>query len=111
MKRSPLLGGIAVLLSLSSAMAGDAGAVPPPSPTWWRGLPFDFTARTHSRSVRVSDACWRTCETQCARRFHACATAYPVNDCRMETDACDLACVDTCRTYGGPLLGITNSRP
>ena len=111
MTRSLLLGCMVGLMAWSAAVAGDQGAVPPPWPSWWRGLPLDPTARTHSNSVRVSDACWRTCETHCARRFHACATAYAVNDCRAETDACDLACLDGCRTYGGPLLGITNSGP
>src|ERR1700693_3789854 len=111
MTRSLLLGCVAGLLAWSSAMAGDPSAVPPPWPPWWRGLPLDFTARTHSNSVRASDAGGRPCETHCSRRFHACSTAYPVNDCRSETDACDLACLSSCRTYGGPYLGITNSGP
>ncbi len=110
MKRS-LLGCIALLIMLTPAVAGDVAPVPPPWPVWQRGLPLDFTARTHSRSVRVSDACWRTCETHCKWRFQACATAYRVNDCRIESDACDLSCLKTCRGYGGPLLDITDSGP
>jgi hypothetical protein len=105
-----LLACIAVLVALP-AVAGDVVPVPPPWPVWQRGQPLDFTPRTHSRSVRVSDACWRTCETQCKWRFQACASAYRVNDCRIETDACDLSCLKACRAYGGPLLSITDSGP
>lgn len=101
----------ALLIALTSARAGDVAPVPPPWPTWQRGYPLDLTRRAHSRSVRVSDACWRTCGTQCKWRFQACATAYRVNDCRAENDACDLDCQKTCRAYGGPLLSITNSGP
>jgi hypothetical protein len=111
MKRSFFLGCIIGLLAFSFAFAGDNGFVPPPWPPWQRGFPLDLTPRAHSNSVRVSDACWRTCETHCSRRFQACSTAYHVNDCRSESDACDLACLKTCRTYGGPLLGITDSGP
>src|SRR5215467_121294 len=108
MKRSLVLGIIFGLIA-SSAFAGDNGIVPPPWPSWFRGFPLDPTARAHSNSVRVSDACWRTCETACSRRFQACSRAYHVNDCRSETDSCDLTCLKTCRTYGGPFLDITDS--
>jgi hypothetical protein len=111
MKRLFLLIGMLGLLVGSPAVAGDNGFVPPPWPPWMRGFPLDPTPRAHSNSVRVSDACWRTCETHCSRRFQACSTAYHVNDCRSESDACDLACLKTCRTYGGPFLDITNSGP
>ncbi|HXW23870.1 MAG TPA: hypothetical protein VEK73_03910 [Xanthobacteraceae bacterium] len=111
MKRSLVLGCILCLLACSSAIAGDPNAVPPPWPSWWRGLPLDPTWRAQSNSVRLSDACWRTCENHCSHRYHACTTAYAVNDCRAETDACDLDCIKACRTYGGPFLGITDSGP
>ena len=110
MKRSLVLGVIICALAFSPALAGD-GFVPPPWPPWQRGFPLDPTPRAHSNSVRVSDACWRTCETDCSRRFQRCSTAYHVNDCRSESDACDLACLKTCRTYGGPFLDITDSGP
>jgi hypothetical protein len=93
----------------SPAVAGDNGVGPPPWPPWFRGFPLDPTPRAHSNSVRVSDACWRTCERHCSRNFSACSAAYHVNDCRSESDACDLACLKTCRTYGGPFLDITQS--
>jgi hypothetical protein len=108
MRRSLVLAIIFGLIA-SAALAGDNGIVPPPWPPWFRGFPLDPTPRAHSNSVRVSDACWRTCETACSRRFQACATTYHVNDCRSETDACDLTCLKSCRTYGGPFLDITNS--
>jgi hypothetical protein len=111
MKRSLLLGCMVGVLAWSSAIAGEQNVVPPPWPPWWRGFPLDPSWRAHSNEVRVSDACWRTCETGCSRRFQACATTYAINDCRSETDACDLACLKSCRTYGGPYLGITNSGP
>ena len=111
MKASLLLGCLAAWIALSPVLAGEAPPVPPPWPTWQRGVPLDPTARTHSRSVRVSDACWRTCEMACSWHFRSCATAYWVNDCRAESDACDLSCQKTCRGYGGPLLNITNSGP
>jgi len=110
--RPLLLACLAVLVVATSATAGDVAPVPPPPwPTWQRGYPLDLMPRTHSRSVRVSDACWRTCGTQCKWRFQACATAYHVNDCRAENDACGLDCLKACRAYGGPLLDITNSGP
>jgi len=109
MKR--LLISLVLVLVLSPARAGDVASVPPPWPHWQRGMPLDVTPRTHSRAVRVSDACWRTCEMACSWRFRDCATAYRVNDCRAESDACDLSCQSGCRRYGGPLLGITNSGP
>jgi hypothetical protein len=108
MKRSLLLGTIVGLIACSTALAGDVAPVPPPSP-WFRGFPLDPTARAHSNSVRESDACWRTCETACSRRFQACATAYHVNDCRSETDRCDVSCLMNCRTYGGPFFDVPNS--
>jgi hypothetical protein len=108
MKRSLLLGCIIGVIAFSSALAGDNGFAPPP---WFRGFPLDLTPRAHSNSVRVSDACWRTCERHCSRNFQACSATYHVNDCRSESDACDLACLKTCRTYGGPFLDITNSGP
>lgn len=111
MRFSILPGALLALLAASPILAGDIANVPPPRPTFQRGHPLDFTARTHSRSVLVSDACSHTCESQCAWRFRDCARGYWVNDCRAETDACDLTCLKTCRTYGGPLLDITNSGP
>jgi hypothetical protein len=107
--RSLFIGCIIGLLAFSAALAGDNGFAPPPWPPWLRGSPVDPTPRAHSNSVRVSDACWRTCERHCSRNFQACSAAYHVNDCRSESDACDLACLKTCRTYGGPFLDITNS--
>jgi len=109
MKPSLVLGIIIGLIAWSSAIAGDNSFVPPPWPQWFRGFPLDPTPRAHSNSVRVSDACWRTCETACSRRFQACSRAYHVNDCRSETDACDLTCLKSCRSYGGPFLDITDS--
>ena len=109
-KRLLLLISMLGVIACTSAFAGDA-LVPPPWPPWLRGFPLDPTPRAHSNSVRVSDACWKTCETHCSRRFQACATAYHVNDCRSQNDACDLACLKTCRTYGGPFLDITDSGP
>jgi hypothetical protein len=111
MKRLLLLIGMLGAIVAAPALAGDAAPVPPPSPPWFRGFPLDLTWRAHSNSVRVSDACWRTCETACSRQFQACATAYRVNDCRSQGDACDLSCVKSCRTYGGPLLDWTDSGP
>ncbi|HMK78657.1 MAG TPA: hypothetical protein VK438_03360 [Xanthobacteraceae bacterium] len=111
MKRSLVLGVIIGLIACAPAFAGDEGSMPPPWPPWFRGFPLDATARVHSNSVRESDACWRTCETHCSRNFQACARAFPTNDCRSESDHCDLACLKTCRTYGGPFLGITDSGP
>jgi hypothetical protein len=108
MKRWLVLVGILGVMTCSPAVAGDEGLIPP-WPPWFRGFPLDPTGHAHSNSVRVSDACWRTCERHCSRNFQACATTYHVNDCRSESDACDLACTKTCRTYGGPFLDVTNS--
>ena len=106
MKRSLVLGIIFGLVAWP-ALAGDDG-VAPPWP-WLRGFPLDPTARAHSNSVRDSDACWRTCETACSRRFQACSTAYHVNDCRSESDRCDVSCLMSCRAYGGPFFDVPNS--
>jgi hypothetical protein len=108
MKRWFVLIGILGVMTCSPALAGDEGPVPAPWP-WFRGFPLDPTGHAHSNSVRISDACWRTCETACSRRFQACATSYRVNDCRSESDRCDVSCLMSCRTYGGPFFDVPNS--
>jgi hypothetical protein len=72
-------------------------------------LPLFNTRPSLSSKVIVSDTCWRTCAAECGAVFHVCGKAHPLNRCRTQNDACDLDCLKTCRTYGGPLLDITNS--
>lgn len=72
-------------------------------------LPLFNTRPSLSSKVIVSDACWRTCVAECGSVFHVCSRDHSFNGCRAQSDACDLGCQKTCRTYGGPLLDITNS--
>ncbi|HLN08992.1 MAG TPA: hypothetical protein VK281_08540, partial [Xanthobacteraceae bacterium] len=72
-------------------------------------LPLFNTRPSLSSKVIVSDACWRTCVAECSSIFHVCSRHNALNGCRAQGDACDLGCQKTCRTYGGPLLDITNS--
>ena len=72
-------------------------------------LPLFNTRPSLSSKVIVSDACWRTCTAECSSVFHVCAKTQWLNGCRAQSDACDLNCQKSCRTYGGPLLSITNS--
>ena len=61
-----------------------------------------------STTVRVSDACWRTCKAHCGGVFVACVNDTWLNDCRYVSDRCDLSCLKRCRAYGGPLLDLTD---
>jgi hypothetical protein len=61
-----------------------------------------------STTVRLSDACFRTCAAHCGGRFQACVGGSWLNDCRPEGDRCDLSCQKQCRAYGGPLLHLTD---
>ena len=72
-------------------------------------LPLFNTRPSLSSKVIVSDACWRPCTAECSSVFHVCAKTQWLNGCRAQSDACDLNCQKSCRTYGGPLLSITNS--
>lgn len=72
-------------------------------------LPLFNTRPSLSSKVIVSDACWRTCVAECSSIFHVCGRQHPLNGCREQDDVCELGCQKTCRTYGGPLLDITNS--
>ena len=60
-----------------------------------------------STTVRVSDACWRTCKAHCGGVQVACTHDDWLNNCRALSDSCDLSCLKRCRSYGGPLLDIT----
>ncbi len=59
-----------------------------------------------STAVRLSDACWRTCTTQCAARFQGCVGVSWLNNCRDDGNHCNIACQKQCRTYGGPLVNL-----
>jgi hypothetical protein len=61
-----------------------------------------------STTVRVSDACWRSCQAHCGGVLVACVHDNWLNDCRYVSDRCDLSCLKRCRTYGGPLLDLTD---
>ena len=61
-----------------------------------------------STTVRVSDACWRTCRAHCGGVLVACVNDNWLNDCRYVSDRCDLSCLKHCRAYGGPLLDLTD---
>lgn len=61
-----------------------------------------------SATVLDSDACFRTCTAHCAGRFQMCLGGAWLNDCRMHGDRCDLSCLKQCRSYGGPLLDLTD---
>jgi hypothetical protein len=94
---------------LGLVMAGLA-----PAPVWAGDilsdvLPLFNTRPSLSAKVIVSDACWRTCVAECGSIFHVCSRQQSLNGCRAQADNCDLACQKACRTYGGPLLDITNS--
>ena len=100
---------IIVLAALSPVVAGDVTKRPLST-----GQPFgalDPTPRTLSQFVVKSDACWRTCTASCGSSFQICSKAHWINECRAESDVCDLACLKSCRSFGGPLLGITDSGP
>lgn len=60
-----------------------------------------------STTVLVSDACFKTCVAQCGGQFQACVAEAWINNCRAFGDGCDLSCQKTCRSYGGPLLDLT----
>ena len=99
-KRVLVFGLVAALLAPPTAQAGDIlGDL----------LPLFNTRPSPSSKVIVSDACFRTCVAECGSQFHVCVHAAPLNACRARDDACGLDCQKSCRTYGGPLLDITNS--
>jgi hypothetical protein len=60
-----------------------------------------------STTVLVSDACYRTCVVACGGQFQGCVGRAWVNNCRAQSDGCDLSCQKHCRAYGGPLLDLT----
>jgi hypothetical protein len=99
-KRALVFGLVGACLAASSAVAGDI---------LWDVLPLFNTRPSLSSKVIVSDACWRTCVAECGSVLHVCARRHALAECRAQGDACDLGCQKTCRTYGGPLLDITNS--
>jgi hypothetical protein len=95
-------------------MAAYLAACPAAGPVWAGDilsdvLPLFNTRPSLSSKVIVSDACWRTCVAECSSVFHVCNRQHALNGCRAQSDACDLGCQKTCRTYGGPLLDVTNS--
>ena len=103
----------AILVLLLVVFAGTASA----GERWNLQQPLAPAPKLHCRSpkclslsttVRVSDACWRTCEAHCAGVLAACVDVFWLNDCRSVSDRCDLSCLKTCRAYGGPLLDITD---
>jgi len=98
--RALVCAAIAACLAVAPASAGDILS---------DVLPLFNTRPSLSSKVIVSDACWRTCTAECSSLFHVCSRTGWLNGCRAQSDACDLDCQKTCRTYGGPLLSITHS--
>ena len=67
-----------------------------------KALPFPRSER--SQSVWASSACWNECGSSCAWGFVGCLKRDTQGRCLRETDRCDRACQNQCRTQGGPLL-------
>jgi hypothetical protein len=65
-----------------------------------------YPAGKRATAVWASDACWRACKTNCTWRMETCVSATDADACRPHLDACDRACVRSCRTRGGPFVGI-----
>ncbi len=102
---------ISLFLALAAAWPAGAGE------RWNLQQPVVPESKLHCRTpqclslsttVRVSDACWRTCKAHCGGVFVACVNDAWLNDCRYENDRCDLSCLKRCRAYGGPLLDWTD---
>jgi hypothetical protein len=108
MKRALLLGTCLVIIGAGAGGAGER---------WNLQQPVVPDSKLHCRTpqclslsttVRVSDACWRTCKAHCGGVFVACVNDAWLNDCRYASDRCDLSCLKHCCSYGGPLLDWTD---
>ncbi len=99
--------GVVLLLAVGTPAAAvewwDSFAYRPPTPSG----PYP-TERGSFSPVLRSDACWHTCAAHCGGQFQTCVKGFWINDCRTQDDRCELSCQKTCRTYGGPLLNITD---
>jgi len=103
--------GPALIVLLVAAAPARGGDVPARAHRATPVAPLDFTPPSLSGTVLASDACWRGCAATCSARFNACTRVTALNDCRAHSDDCDLVCLKSCRSYGGPFLDITNSGP
>ncbi|HEX2655606.1 MAG TPA: hypothetical protein VHN11_18410 [Xanthobacteraceae bacterium] len=102
--RTNILASCLIVAAAVPALAGAWPADYPPPPS---SGPY-WSSRGAFAPVLKSDSCWRTCGAYCSGQFQACVKAYWINDCRTQGDRCDLKCLKRCRTYGGPLLDITD---
>ena len=108
MKHACVIGWVLLLLAATVAQAGERPKLQQPVVAASKLRCHTAKCLSLSSTVRVSDACWRTCEAHCAGGFVACADGDWFNNCRTVSDRCDLACMKRCRAYGGPLLDITD---
>lgn len=65
-----------------------------------------YPAGKRAAAVWASDACWRDCKTSCTWKMEYCLKGSDADTCRPHLDACDLACVSSCRTRGGPFVRL-----
>jgi hypothetical protein len=65
-----------------------------------------YPAGKRAAAVWASDACWRDCKTSCTWKFEYCVRGSDADICRPHLDSCDRACLSSCRTRGGPFVGL-----
>jgi hypothetical protein len=65
-----------------------------------------YPAGARAAAVWASDLCWNACTSKCNWRMEACLGGMGADACRPRLDACDRACLRSCRTRGGPWLGL-----
>jgi hypothetical protein len=65
-----------------------------------------FPAGKRAASVWASDLCWHDCTTSCTWKMETCVSGASADICRPHLDACDRSCQRSCRTRGGPWLGL-----
>jgi hypothetical protein len=106
----PTLAAIALLLAawLGPAAAGEYSFDNRPVVTF-KGSASErmspFPAGKRAAAVWNADACWRGCASDCNWRMEYCLRETDADACRPQLDACDRACLRSCRTRGGPLMG------
>ena len=108
MTRALILATVVAVIGVSFAQAGERWNLQQPVVPESKLQCRTPQCMSLSTTVRVSDACWRTCRAHCGGVLVACANDDWFNNCRAVSDRCDLDCLKRCRTYGGPLLDITD---
>ncbi len=65
-----------------------------------------FARGKQAQSVWASRTCWSDCGAYCAWGMVQCLERDTQGACLALTDRCDRVCQSTCRTKGGPLIGL-----